>query len=444
MIEPGTSTTSTGHDPGRIPDRPTHDAFGTARVDDAHDHLAHAAALGEGPPFAPFGGLPAMPAQPLAAGVGALTVRPQPRPGTLTLGVEEEFLLVDARTLRVSPMAPLVLAEAGVDPHRMHQEGTRYQVEISTPVAHSAPVLRAELSALRQSLSEAARAHGCRLLASPSPVLAPTGPLHLTDDEPRQREQHRRFGALTDTLVGCGRHIHVGTLDVDTAVAVSNRLRPWLPTLIALAANSPFWNGRDTGHASWRAMAWSSWPSAGLPPNFPSTAHYRSSVQTLLGSGAALDTKMVYWDLRPSGHWPTLEVRAPDMSPALDTALLQAALSRALVATALVEIAQGLPEPVVREDVLRLARWRAAHDGLEGFGLDPFTGAETPAASLAETLLDHVAPALADADDLEHAATTVARLLREGSGAHQQRRAHARRENLLDVLHHLADRTEAG
>ncbi|MFD3555403.1 glutamate--cysteine ligase [Streptomyces goshikiensis] len=360
----------------------------------------------------------------------------------LTLGVEEEFLLVDARTLRVVPAAPLVLDTAAGLPQELHPEGTRYQVEISTPVAHSAVTLRAELAALRRTLARAARAHGCRLLAAPSPVVAVEGPLHLTDDEPRQREQHRRFGALTDTLVSCGRHIHIGTLDVDTAVAVSNRVRPWLPTLIALAANSPFWGGRDTGHASWRAMAWAGWPSAGLPPHFTSTAHFRRSVQTLLGSGAALDTKMVYWDLRPSGHWPTLEIRAPDMSPDIDTAVLQAELARALVAKALQEISEHRPEPAIRDDVLRLARWRAAHDGLEGFGLDPYTGAELPAADLAEALLDHVAPDLAAAGDLDHAAKTMAGLLRDGSGAHRQRAAYARRQDLTDVLRHLTDETE--
>ncbi|GHD71755.1 carboxylate-amine ligase [Streptomyces goshikiensis] len=362
--------------------------------------------------------------------------------GPLTVGVEEEFLLVDTRTLRVVPAAPLVLDTAAGLPHELHPEGTRYQVEISTPVAHSAVTLRAELAALRRTLARAARAHGCRLLAAPSPVVALEGPLHLTDDEPRQREQHRRFGALTDTLVSCGRHVHIGTLDVDTAVAVSNRVRPWLPTLIALAANSPFWGGRDTGHASWRAMAWAGWPSAGLPPHFTSTAHFRRSVQNLLGSGAALDTKMVYWDLRPSGHWPTLEIRAPDMSPDLDTAVLQAELARALVAKALQEISEHRPEPAIRDDVLRLARWRAAHDGLEGFGLDPYTGAELPAAGLAEALLDHVAADLAVAGDLDHAAKTMAGLLRDGSGAHRQRAAYARRQDLNDVLRHLADETE--
>ncbi|MFB7170295.1 glutamate--cysteine ligase [Streptomyces sp. NPDC056254] len=360
----------------------------------------------------------------------------------LTVGVEEEFLLVDARTLRVVPAAPMVLATAAGMPGEMHPEGTRYQVEISTPVADSAASLRAELVALRRTLGRAARAHGCRLLAAPSPVVAVEGPLHLTDDLPRQREQHRRFGALTDTLVSCGRHVHIGTLDVDTAVAVSNRIRPWLPTLIALAANSPFWGGRDTGHSSWRAMAWSGWPSAGPPPHFTSTAHFRRSVQTLLGSGAALDTKMVYWDLRPSGHWPTLEFRAPDMSAAVDSAVLQAELARALVATALREIGEQRPEPALRDDVLHLARWRAAHDGLEGFGLDPYTGAELPAADLAEALLDLVAPELAAAGDLDHAAKTLAGLLRDGSGAHRQRAAYARRQDLSDVLRLLVDETE--
>ncbi|MEV7418415.1 glutamate--cysteine ligase [Streptomyces sp. NPDC089919] len=360
----------------------------------------------------------------------------------LTLGVEEEFLLVDPHTWQVVPLAPQVLSAVGTG-RLVHSEGTRYQVEIATSVADTADRLREELSALRRVLAKAARAHGCRLLASPSPVLPVRTPPHLNDDEPRQREQFQRFGALTDNLVGCGRHIHIGTLDTDTAVEVANRVRPWLPTLIALGANSPFWGGRDTGHASWRAMAWATWPSAGLPPHFTSTAHYRTSVDLLISSGAALDTKMVYWDLRPSGTWPTLEIRAPDMSPELDVAVLHAALGRALVAVSLRDIRAGEPAPPVGEDVLRLARWRAAHDGLEGYGLDPFTGTELPAAALAEGLLDLLAPELAAAGDLEHASATLATLLREGSGAHRQRAVFARRGNLSDVLHHLADATEA-
>lgn len=189
-------------------------------------------------------------------------------------------------------------------------------------------------------------------------------------------------------------------------------------------------------------MAWSGWPSAGPPPHFTSTAHFRRSVQTLLGSGAALDTKMVYWDLRPSGHWPTLEIRAPDMSPDIDTAVLQAELGRALVATALREIAEQRPDPPVRDDVLRLARWRAAHDGLEGFGLDPYTGAELPAADLAEALLDLVAPELASTGDLDHAAKTMGGLLRDGSGAARQRAEFARRQDLTDVLRLMVEETE--
>ncbi|MEV6688469.1 glutamate-cysteine ligase family protein, partial [Streptomyces sp. NPDC051130] len=101
----------------------------------------------------------------------------------LTVGVEEEFLLVDARTFRVVPAAPLILATAGGHAHQLHAEGTRYQVELSTPVADSAVTLREELAALRRTLAAAARAHGCRLVAAPSPIVAVQGPLHLTDDE---------------------------------------------------------------------------------------------------------------------------------------------------------------------------------------------------------------------------------------------------------------------
>lgn len=384
-------------------------------------------------------------------GPGALATLPrtqQPataalRTPALSLGAEEEYLLVDSRTWQLVPAAPEILADVADSGHAFHGEGTRYQVETATPVHHTLEGLRESLSGARRVVAAAARARGYRLLASASPVLAPPTPLALNLDQERRRVRRVLFGPMTDNLVQCGRHVHVGTLGKDDAVRASNRMRPWVPTFVALAAGSPIWNGRDTGHASWRTVAWSSWPSAGLPPHFFSTDAYDSAVQRLLDSGAALDPGMVYWDLRPSANWPTLELRVPDMSPSLDGALLQAAVSRALVAHVLAEDPDMVPGPVVSDRGLRLARWRAARDGLEGAGLDPFTGTEVPAATLAWQLVDLLGPELESAGDYDHVTRTLTDLLRAGSSAARQREVFARRQSPVDVLRHLADETEA-
>ncbi|MCB5167478.1 YbdK family carboxylate-amine ligase [Streptomyces bambusae] len=367
----------------------------------------------------------------------------EPAPPTLSLGVEEEYLLVDARTWQLVPAAPRILADVAAAGHPVHGEGTCYQVETATPVHHTLAGLRGSLAGARRLLSEAARAHGCRLVAAASPVLAPPSPMDLNLDQERRRTRKALFGTLTDSLVGCGRHVHVGAVTKDDAVRLSNRIRPYVPAFIALAAASPFWNGRDTGHASWRTVNWSAWPSAGLPPHFPSTAAYDRAVRELLDTGAALDRGMVYWDLRPSSNWPTLELRAPDMSPDLDSALLQAALARALALHALAGDPEPHAGPAVSDRLLGLARWRAAREGLEGCGIDPFTGADVPSATLAWRLVDLVGPELEAAGDYDHVARTLRRLVRDGSSAARQRAVFARRWSSADVLRHLADETEA-
>jgi glutamate---cysteine ligase / carboxylate-amine ligase len=360
-------------------------------------------------------------------------------PTTLTMGVEEEFLLVDARTLALADTAELVLAKVDDESGTAHLEATRHQIEAATPVSGSAAELRAHLFALRSRFTEAAAAHGCRLVASGTAVLP--GSTQLVD-APRRHEQDARYGALTDSMVNCGCHVHVGSLDLDTAVEVVNHVRPWLPTLIALGANSPFRAGRDTGHASWRSTMGVTWPAAGIPPHLDSVEHYRARMAALVTSGAAMDAKMLYWDARPSATWPTVEVRAPDVSSDLDETVMQAVLVRALVAVALREIAEGRPTPDPRDEVLALARWRAARDGLEGEGLDPYTGAPVPAFALVDALITHTHNELLAAGDLAHVAETLAVLRRDGCGARRQRVAYERRHDLTDVVRRLADVTE--
>ncbi|MFB7059009.1 glutamate--cysteine ligase [Streptomyces vinaceus] len=361
---------------------------------------------------------------------------------TLTLGVEEEFLIVDAATWRPAPVASEVLSAAGGTGPRIQGEATRYQVELASPVAATADELRAALVSLRTVLAGAARELGCRLVASPVPVLNPSGPTKFRTDLARHLAIQGRFGELAQTLTACGQHVHVGSLDIGRAVAVANRLRPWVPTLIALGANSPYAGGRDTGHASWRTVSWSGWPSAGTTPYFETVSDYERAVRHLIAAGAALDPHMVYWDLRPSRKWPTLEVRAPDVMPDVDHAVLLAVLSRALVTTALWADREGLPVPPVSDEFLRLARWRAAHDGLEGAGLDPFTGDELPAAGLVQGLLKSVEPALSLSGDLDFASQAIDGMLRDGSWAARQRKVFARRGELTDVIRFLADETE--
>ncbi|MFI1583300.1 glutamate--cysteine ligase [Embleya sp. NPDC020630] len=359
---------------------------------------------------------------------------------TPTMGVEEEFLLVDARTGAPAPRAELVVAKAA-DADTTRLEATRYQVESASLVAHTADELRAHLVRSRRDWTEAAAVFGCRLVAGATPVIAPApGPLLI--DAPRRHEQSTRYGDLTDTFVNCGCHIHVGTLDPETAVQVTCRLRPWLPTLIALGANSPFRDEHDTGHASWRSVVNTTWPCSGIPPRLTSVSAYEHAVAGLIATGAIKDRKMIYWDARPSASWPTVEVRAPDVATTVDEAVLLAVLVRALVADALTWIRAGEPAPDIPAEVLVAARWRAARDGLEGMAVHPERGELVPANTMVDALIERVRDHLDAAGDLPHVARTLAGLRRDGCGARRQRLVFERRHRYTDVVRYLADATE--
>jgi len=366
--------------------------------------------------------------------------RTAPRPvagQSLSIGVEEEFLLVDYRTRRVAPRAPLVLASASARLPGLQQEMTQFQVETATPVCHTMDEIRRHLSTSRAGLASVARQHGLRLAAVGAPVLGKAMPPPLTD-APRYHRMLAEFGAVTDMVSICGCHVHIGIPSLEDGVQAINHLRPWLPILLAVSANSPFCEGRDTGYASWRYLLWGHWPSSGPPPAFESAAHYEHVMQSLLRAGAAIDRGMAYWDVRLSHRHPTLELRVCDVAATSDEAVLIAALVRAMVATALDDTRPPLPMP---QQALRAAIWRAARDGLGGDCVNPVTGHPLPAPVLLNQLINRVRPALDQAGDLDLVIESVAALVRRGCGAQRQRRAYARTGKLTDVVDLLTAQT---
>ncbi|QQQ80638.1 glutamate--cysteine ligase [Saccharothrix sp. 6-C] len=359
---------------------------------------------------------------------------------TPTLGVEEEFLLVDARTGEPAPHGAEVVEAAqrrfGVE---LDVELLQAQVETRTPVCHDLADVHRQLTGLRMVAVEIARTLGFGLLAVGTPPVGGTaGP---TTDRDRYRGLTEDYRLLAAEQSICGCHVHVAVPDLETAVQVCNHLRPWLPVLGAVTANSPFVNGADTGYASWRSMVWSRWPSGGPPPYFESAAHYEATCDMLLAAGSARDRRMIYWDVRPSAHLPTVEVRVADVAATVDEAVLLAALVHGLVRTALADLRRGLTAPPVPTEVLRAATWRAARDGLAGLSLDVLSGRLVPARLLLDRLVHRVE------DQLDEPAL-VRRLLStldsDGGGAERQRRAFARAGRMSDVLEQLARETLSG
>ncbi|MBM0277177.1 carboxylate-amine ligase [Micromonospora tarensis] len=361
----------------------------------------------------------------------------------LTLGVEEEFLLLDPDSGRNLPVADEVLAALrGAARDQSRQEFRHSMVEMVTPVCAELTDLRAHLVALRRSAAEAAAAAGARLVAvGATPVAEP----HRTvPDRPRYHAMSRRYGPVAHDPAVCGCHVHVGLPDRELAVQVCNHLRAWLPVVQAITTNSPLHDGQDTGHASWRSMQLERWPSIGPTPYFESVADYDRTVDELIAAGIMLDAAMVYWYARPSSAYPTVEIRVGDVCPDVDDAVLVAALVRSLVATVADDVRAGVTAPPIRDCLVAAAHWRAAHDGLDGELIDLRGGGTREAWSLVDELMALIAPALLRHGDLGYVLAQLARLRRDGTGATRQRRILERTGDLRAVIDDLVTRTSAG
>jgi glutamate---cysteine ligase / carboxylate-amine ligase len=356
-----------------------------------------------------------------------------------TFGVEEEFLLVDPTT--GSPVAAnqAVAGRAAERGVKLQLELTSCQIETTSEVVSDSGELLRELIRLRQVAGEAAEASGVRLLAA---ALPPTRPHEFPiTDTPRYREIANKFGRIAEEGI-CGAHVHVAVPSRELAVRVTNRLRPWLPLFLALTANSAVYRDADTGYASWRSIVWARWPSAGPPPHFDSVDEYDAMVRMLHRAGAILDDGMVYWDVRPSAKFPTVEVRVADVPATVRETVLLASLIRASVMTALADERRGEPPPPLAPHALKAAYWKSARDGLDGDAVDLLEShAPMPARKLLQHMVDRVQPALEDVGDYQMVVSELARLDDVGNGAMRQRRAWERRRDVRDVVAELADAT---
>ncbi|EFG65048.1 glutamate--cysteine ligase, partial [Streptomyces sp. SPB074] len=290
-----------------------------------------------------------------------------------TVGVEEEPLLVDEGTGEPRARAAAMLASAearageGEDsPLESALHGQ--QIEFATIPRADIDELADEIRPLRTTTDALARRAGARVAAlatSPLPV-SPS-----VNDGERYRWVRDKFGALAQEQLTCGCHVHVSVASDAEGVAVLDRIRPWLPPILALSANSPYWQGKDTAYGSHRARVWNRWPSAGPYDISGSPQAYEARVRAMVGTGVLRDKGMIYFDARLSHRWPTVETRVADVCLDARTPPLLAALCRALVDTAAREAAGHVPPQQVPTAVLRLASWQAARSGLDGDLLHP-------------------------------------------------------------------------
>jgi len=348
-----------------------------------------------------------------------------------TIGVEEEYQIIhpESRQLRSRAQAILPKAQAALG-DQVTQELYQSQIEIGTSVCQTLEQVRKELTHLRGQVIMAARKADSQIVAAGTHPFSHWQDQRLTPKE-RYADLAADYQQLTREQLIFGCHVHIGIPDRELAIQVMNRSRPWLAALLALASNSPFWLGTDTGYASFRSEVWGRWPTAGIPQVFDTRAEYDHLIEDLISLGSVDDASKIYWDMRPSTHYETLEFRVTDVCLTIDEAVLIAGLARALSRTCALEAEREVAIHHVRPEILQVAKWQAARFGLDQTLMDPLAGRAVAAHVLIDKLLTYVRPALEEYHEWDEIAELVQAVRKGGTGAARQRAAYKHRGKFI-------------
>lgn len=346
-----------------------------------------------------------------------------PKP-EFTIGIEEEYLLVDRTTRNLVEDPPESLMKDAVERlgSQVGHEFLRSQIEVGTRICTTVQEARQDLARLRKAVAEVAEHYDFAMIAASTHPFAEWGD-QLTTDNERYHVLAEDLQSVVRRLVICGMHVHVGIGDDDLRIDLMNQVSYFLPHLLALSASSPFWHGKETGLKSYRMSVFKALPRTGLPEAFNSWSEYRRHVNVLVEAGLIEDATKLWWDIRPSDRYPTLEMRIPDICTTIDDGITVASIYLSLLhmlyqRRRVNQRWRTYADMLVEENI-----WRAQRYGIEGSLMDFGIGALVPYAELIEELIDLVqqdAVELGCVAEVEHAREIVAR----GTSADRQLRAY--------------------
>ena len=287
-----------------------------------------------------------------------------------SLGIEEEFQLLSRKTGELCSCAQSVLAKgAPYLEEQIKPEMLQSTVELISNVFPDIAAARTELHTLRVLLSRLANEEGLALVSAGTHPSSLWVDQERTDGE-RYIELEKEYQDIGRSILIFGLHVHVGIENKELAMRVMNQVRTWLPQLIAISSNSPFWQGRMTGIKSYRSVVWKRFPRSGMPEVFASRGHFDSYVQDLVDMGCIDNGKKIWWDIRPHPFFDTIEFRACDMPATIEDTLAIAALCQAMVAKLTYLNEHDKPVPMLQRDYIEENKWRAMRYGLDAEVLD--------------------------------------------------------------------------
>ncbi len=368
-----------------------------------------------------------------------------------SIGIEEEYLLVDRDTLALAD-APEGLMEACAAEleGQVSPEFLQCQIEIGTKVCANVGEAREDLRRLRSAVSRHAANYNLSPIAASCHPLADWKSQPHTDKE-RYNDLHRALGSVVRRMLICGMHVHVGIDDNTLRTDLMRQLSYFLPHLLALSASSPFWQGEDTGMASYRISVFDNLPRTGLPPQFETWEDYHRSVTALTDLGLIEDSSKIWWDLRPSHQFPTLETRIMDVQPRLEHTLTLAALNQCLMRMLWRLRVRNQRWRIYDRFLIGENRWRAQRYGVSEGLIDFGRGEIVPWPELADELIELIeedAGILCCQNEVER----VRDIVQGGNSAQRQRavfeaakaKGAGQEEQMRAVVAHLVEEFHTG
>jgi carboxylate-amine ligase len=362
---------------------------------------------------------------------------------TFTLGIEEEFAIIDPDTRELRSHIQEILEGGKVTlKEQIKPEMHQSVVELGTEICDSIGCARDHVIELRTKLAELAARSGLKIASMGTHPFSHWRDQLITEGE-RYAEILKDMQSLARANLSFGLQVHVGIPNRETAIHVMNQARYFLPHIYALSVNSPFWVGQNTGLKGYRLKVFERFPRTGIPDSFESLSEYEDYCKLLVKTGCIDNAKKIWWDIRLHPFFDTLEVRVCDAQSRVDDTLAIAALVQAVVSKLYKLLHQNITFRIYRRRLLDENRWRAARYGIDGKMIDFGKEAEADERSLLNELLDFVSTEVKELGS-EREMAHIERIIREGTGADRQLAAWERTQDMKAVVDHIVAETYEG